>query len=47
MAPDDRYDQLPLSIRCNVTRREYEFMTDQQKDNIERDLTQPDPEPDF
>ncbi len=41
--PDD-YDRLPMAIRQYYTRQEYLFLTDEQKTNLQRTETEPDPE---
>ena len=35
------YDALPEAIRCTLTRREWEFMTMDQKANLYEDSTEP------
>ena len=43
----DRYDTLPPILRAHVSRKEYAFMSDEQKNDIVQDYTQPEPEADF
>lgn len=38
----DQYDNLPEIIRESLTRKEYAWMTDAQKQNLVQEMTEPD-----
>ncbi len=40
----DEYDRLPMAIRQYYSRNEYLFLTDDQKANLQRTETEPDPQ---
>lgn len=43
----DPYDWLPIAVRSMVSRREYQFMTDRQKEDLIENLTMPEPTEDY
>jgi len=40
------YDNLPEAIKADITRKEYAWMPDELRNNLERDMTTPDYEED-
>ena len=38
---DNAYDRLPVVIQANVTRKEYAWLSDEQRDNLFDDFTEP------
>lgn len=43
----DPYDLLPVPIRAMVSRQEYRWMSDEQKQSLVFDMTTPEPETDY